>query len=361
MPKPTVTDAGGNVLVEGKDYELRYANNINAGTAKITVVCRGDYVGETTVEFEIAPTKITSAVGADKTYNGKAQTTTWTVKAGSLAVPAAGYTVSAYKTNTNAGTATAMVKGKGNFTGSVTGKFKISPAKITAVATKASVAYTGKAVKPKLTVKAGSATVAASGYTATWSNNTKAGTATVSVTGKGNYTGSAKTTFKIVAPTVQYKVHRQTYGWETEWKRNGDQSGTVGESKRLEGIYVMLGKDFPVSGGIRYKTHGQRNGWEPDWRYSGQLSGTLGESKRLEAIRIELTGDMAKAYDVYYRVHAQQLGWMGWAKNGADAGTAGYSYRLEAIQIVLVPKGGAAPAKTLKGATQKVAQAFVQK
>ena len=314
-----------------------------------------------TGSFKINPAKLTSATGAAKTYNGKAQTTTWTVKAGSLAVPAAGYAASAYKANTNAGTATATITGKGNFTGSVTGSFKISPAKITAVTTVASAGYTGKAVKPKLTVKAGSATVAVSGYAATWSNNTKVGTASVSVAGKGNYTGSAKTTFKIVAPTVEYMVHRQTYGWETEWKRDGDQSGTVGESKRLEAIYVKLGKNFPVSGGIRYKTHIQTYGWEGDWRYNGQMSGTSGESKRLEAIRIELTGDMAKAYDVYYRVHAQQLGWMGWAKNGADAGTAGYSYRLEAIQIVLVPKGGAVPAKTLKGATQKVAQAFVQK
>ena len=78
----------------------------------------------------------------------------------------------------------------------------------------------------------------------------------------------------------------------------------------------------------------------------GDLSGTLGESKRLEAIEIRLTGEMAKKYDVYYRVHAQTFGWLGWTKNGASAGTAGYSKRLEAIEIVLVPKGAKAPGIT---------------
>ena len=35
------------------------------------------------------------------------------------------------------------------------------------------------------------------GFTVKYKNNTKPGTATVTVTGKGNYKGSAKATFKI--------------------------------------------------------------------------------------------------------------------------------------------------------------------
>ena len=142
-------------------------------------------------------------------------------------------------------------------------------------------------------------------------------------------------------PSVQYYVHRQTYGNESAWsKRDGATSGTVGQGKRLEAIWIRL-RNTPFSGGIQYRTHVQKIGWQ-GWRSNGAMSGTRGKSKRLEAIQIRLTGQMAQKYDVYYRVHAQKLGWMGWAKNGASAGTAGLSYRLEAIQIKIVPKGSTA-------------------
>ncbi|MBR3318295.1 MAG: hypothetical protein IKG21_10810 [Atopobiaceae bacterium] len=229
------------------------------------------------------------------------------------------------------------------------------------VAKIANQAYTGKAIKPspKVTYN-GWTLVKGTDYTLSYKNNTKVGTATVTITGKGSFEGTKKVTFKIVAANVQYYVHRQNYGDEPAWsKSNGAQSGTVGESKRLEAIWVRLaGKR--VSGSIQYNTHIQRIGWQ-GWKSNGAMSGTQGMSRRLEGIRIRLTGNMAKTYDVYYRVHAQKFGWMGWAKNGANAGTAGYSYRLEAIQIVLVAKGGKAPAKTYKGATQQYAKPFAQK
>ena len=144
--------------------------------------------------------------------------------------------------------------------------------------------------------------------------------------------------------TVAYRTHVQTFGWQG-FKTNGASSGTTGLAKRLEAIEIGL-KAPGVSGGIRYKVHRQTYGWESDWKYDGATSGTTGQAKRLEAIRIELTGDMASKYDVWYHVHAQKLGWMGWAKNGESAGTAGYAYRLEAIEIKILPKGSNAPGST---------------
>ena len=142
---------------------------------------------------------------------------------------------------------------------------------------------------------------------------------------------------------VEYCTHVQTYGWQ-KYVRDGQMSGTSGESKRLEGIRIRLpGQKY--SGNIRYRTHVQTYGWQ-DFVQNGAMSGTEGESKRLEAIEIQLTGEMANRYDVYYRVHCQTFGWMGWAKNGSPAGTAGYSKRLEGIEIRLVEKGGAAPGST---------------
>ena len=202
--------------------------------------------------------------------------------------------------------------------------------------------YTGKAITPAPTVTLGGKKLTAdTDYKVTYANNTAVGTATIKVEGKGNYTGTASGTFKIVAPSVSYMVHVQTHG-NQPWKKDGQTAGTHGQSKRLEAIWIKLGNNFPISGGIRYRTHVQKQGWK-GWAADGALSGTQGESKRLEAIRIELTGNMKNAYDVYYRVHAQKVGWMAWAKNGEDAGTSGMSWRLEAIQIKLVPKGAAAP------------------
>lgn len=143
------------------------------------------------------------------------------------------------------------------------------------------------------------------------------------------------------SPSISYQTHVQDYGWQS-WKSNGEVSGTVGQSKRLEGINIKLSN---INGSIEYKTHVQDIGWQ-DWKSNGQMSGTTGQSKRLEAIKVKLSGEAANQYDVYYRVHAQDYGWLDWAKNGESAGTEGYSKRLEGIQIVLVKKGESAPGST---------------
>ncbi|MBO5388522.1 MAG: Ig-like domain-containing protein [Lachnospiraceae bacterium] len=175
------------------------------------------------------------------------------------------------------------------------------------------------------------------------------GGSTSGSTGSTGNSGGEGTAIPFVAPkiNVNYRTHIQTYGWEGEdddiktWESNGSMSGTSGESKRLEGINIVVNPatncpDLDL--GIQYTTHCQSYGWLP-WSADGDMNGTSGESKRLEAIMIQLTGEHADYYDVYYRVHAQNYGWLGWAKNGEAAGTAGYSKRLEGIQIVVVKKG----------------------
>ena len=193
---------------------------------------------------------------------------------------------------------------------------------------------------------------------------TKAGTYTVTATPDANHcwadgkANARKLTWRIVAPSVRYRTHVQTYGNQA-WKANGQASGTFGQAKRLEGIWITL-PTKPVSGSIQYRTHVQTFGWQ-GWRGEGKMSGTSGLAKRLEAIQIRLTGKMAQHYDVWYRVHAQTYGWMGWAKNGAQAGTAGFSKRLEGIQILILPKGSKAPAANYGGYKQATKAAFVKK
>lgn len=173
----------------------------------------------------------------------------------------------------------------------------------------------------------------------------------------GSYRFKLSATSAAKKASVAYRVHRQTYGWEDSWRKDGKVSGTTGQAKRLEGIRIKLASK-PVSGGIRYRTHVQSYGWENWWTEDGGLSGTTGQGKRLEAIQIDLTGKMAERYDVWYRVHAQQFGWMGWAKNGYSAGTQGYGYRLEAIQVVLKAKGSKAPSTSYNGAKQRTSVSY---
>ena len=165
-------------------------------------------------------------------------------------------------------------------------------------------------------------------------------TATAKYTDETGKEFPAKAT-KSTKMSVSYKVHRQDFDWEKDWKKDGQTSGTEGQCKRLEAIRIKLPDG--VSGSIEYRTHIQDIGWEKNWSKDGAKSGTEGQCKRLEAIQIRLTGEVAENYDVYYSVHAENFGWLGWAKNGEEAGTAGYGYRLEAIRIQLVTKGDKAP------------------
>lgn len=150
-------------------------------------------------------------------------------------------------------------------------------------------------------------------------------------------------------PSVVYQTHVQTIGWQG-WKKDGEMSGTSGQSKRLEGINIKLEN---LNGNVEYQTHVQSIGWQ-GWKSNGAMAGTSGQSKRLEAIKIKLSGEAANQYDIYYRVHAQSYGWLDWAKNGEAAGSEGYSKRLEGIEIRLIKKGEAAPGSTSRPFVSKM-------
>ena len=64
-------------------------------------------------------------------------------------------------------------------------------------------AYTGKAIRPAVTVTLGSNTLRSSDYTVAYSKNTEIGTATVTITGRGQYRGSQRATFRIVPARVE--------------------------------------------------------------------------------------------------------------------------------------------------------------
>ncbi|PKM75055.1 MAG: hypothetical protein CVU92_03295, partial [Firmicutes bacterium HGW-Firmicutes-17] len=84
---------------------------------------------------------------------------------------------------------------------------------------------------------------------------------------------------------VYYSTHVQNVGWQSS-KKNGEISGTVGQSLRLEGIKILV-DNSEANVVIQYQTHVQNIGWQP-MVSNGALSGTTGLALRLEGIRIEL-------------------------------------------------------------------------
>lgn len=91
-----------------------------------------------------------------------------------------------YKNNTALGTATVVLTGKGNYSGTVTKTFKITERAVSGVKiTAAGASYTGAQVKPAVTVSYGTYKFKnGTDYTLSYKNNTEVGTASVTVTGK---------------------------------------------------------------------------------------------------------------------------------------------------------------------------------
>lgn len=141
---PAVTVSyGGTLLNENIDYTVSYSNNINAGIASVTVTGKGNYTGTVTKNFTIKKLSIAkkgrATVSFDSSkivYNGTKVIPVIYIaydKGGNIGVQ---YLVQdiefkvSYSDNNNIGTATAKITGTGNFTGTLTKKFKIYPAAV---------------------------------------------------------------------------------------------------------------------------------------------------------------------------------------------------------------------------------------
>ncbi len=149
-PEPTLT-WNGRTLTRGTDYTLSYKDNTAVGTATVTISGTGNFTGTTTADFQIvrtAPDKVdissaTVSKIADLTYNGSAHTPAPTVTlGGKTLVRGIDYTLS-YSDNTNAGTATVTITGKGGYTGTKSVTFTIARRTI-AIPTPRDITYTGE-------------------------------------------------------------------------------------------------------------------------------------------------------------------------------------------------------------------------
>ena len=126
----TVTDET-TVLTKGVDYKVKYTDNINAGTATVTITGMGDYSGTAEKTFRIAPKNVTPAVTLAKNsyvYSGNNLRPPATVKAGSVTLEkGTDYTVTYPTSCSDVGSYNVTVTLKGNYTGSIQVPYTVVP------------------------------------------------------------------------------------------------------------------------------------------------------------------------------------------------------------------------------------------
>lgn len=213
VPSPAkLTYSGSNqtAISSNEIYTVKNGAATNAGTHKATLSLKDKtrYQWASTgksddveVNWSISAASISSAKvsAAKQTFNGQALSPSVTVKLGDRTLKSGTDYAVTYSDNQHAGTAKVTVTGKGNYAGTASGTFTISPANISeASISVAAQNYTGSQLTPVPTVTLdGKSLESGTDFTTSYSNNVKVGTANITVTGKGDYTGSATSTFKI--------------------------------------------------------------------------------------------------------------------------------------------------------------------
>ena len=222
--KPEVRVSFGQTeLVQGVDFTVSYTNNINVAKSTdgipptITVKGKGNYKESEVVKFSIVEKDLDSSdiqvTIQDKKYNkGNLISSDPVIKWGAKSlVKDKDYTVSYTKVSGSSTAATqvpVVIKGKGNFKGTIHTGFYIVPESklLTAKGIKievtggTKVAYSGEAQEPSIVVTDGTTTVNPSEYTVKYENNVKAGKAKIIVTGTGATYGGSKTVSFDITP-----------------------------------------------------------------------------------------------------------------------------------------------------------------
>ena len=292
-PAITVT-VEGKTLTAGKDYSVSYRNNVEPGTAIVSVsgIATASqtvgYTGTVEIDFTITPVEpaLVELKGTDVTIEG-----TKFVYTGSYIEPKVTVTVNGetlvrdthytltYHSNIGVGTATASVTGieSAGYTGQVNVNFTIekdpeAPAfqlielKGTDVQLEGTkFTYTGKAIEPKVTVTVnGKVLTRGQDYSLVYENNIQVGTAHAVIRGIATasetvgYTGEVKLPFTIEKAqeetkptepeatepestepeTVAYKI---TKGDKSTWYKSSTKTLSFtasGDHKDFEGVQI---------------------------------------------------------------------------------------------------------------------------
>lgn len=192
---PSVVSVDKNGLVTAKSS--------SGGTATITATSPSGYTWNRTFKVKTSIEQATIAKIPNQVYTGNPIKPTLNITyQGRKLVEGTDYTVSypsSKEAYTKVGEVTLTVRGNGDWSDYVYVTYKIVPLDISH-ATFSKIedqTYTGSAIRPHFTLALNGKSLTSKEYTTTYSNNVNPGTATVTVTGKGNYSGTVKTTFTI--------------------------------------------------------------------------------------------------------------------------------------------------------------------
>ena len=136
--KPAVTVKDGSTEIPASEYTVGYSNNINAGTATVTITdnAGGNYTVSGSKTFTITAKSVTAPTitlaESSVVYDGTEKQPAVTVLDGTTTIPASEYTVG-YSNNKNVGTATVTITSNagGNYTVSGSTTFTITKAPLT--------------------------------------------------------------------------------------------------------------------------------------------------------------------------------------------------------------------------------------
>ena len=294
--EPVIEDTKTGKKLDKDDYSLSYSTDVtNAGTVTITVTGKGNYTGKFEVNYKILPRKVTlKSEAASKPYDGTALTKP------DVKVSGDGFVKGEVSDIKATGSVTTVSEGEvtntitftketdykdGNYTiFKEEGKLSITPQSIdpgtdpekpnpdytgAKVNSPKDEVYDGKEHKwiPTVTDKADKKLEAGTDYTVEYSTSdfTNVGTVEVTITGKGNYTGTVKRSYKVTPKeyTVTTDSATKTY------------SGTaLTAGGKVEGIVSGETVEFTTTGS-QTEVGTSKNTYELVWKSAKATNYTL--------------------------------------------------------------------------------------
>lgn len=294
-PEPTLTYTGVGTLRSGTDYTIAYSNNIDVGTATMTISGTGNYTGTITLTYNITAKSIASSdisiSVSNRPYAGgmpvlPTVTVTDTTR-GEVLNEGTDYTYAAYNNSTVSTTtnqAYITVTGTGNYGGAQDANFSVTAtdlsSSVVSIANN-STEYTGSVISPQYTIQCDTGYTDSSGnpiyyslqenidYTATVSGSgseiKNAGNYTVSLTAVSgsNFTGSTSYLYtiapkEICAPgtwdpstdtddTDGEDIFSITYDADQAYTGNYVTPAVTIVDENLNNYQMVEGKDYTVS------------------------------------------------------------------------------------------------------------------
>ncbi len=299
-PVPVLT-YNGKKLKNNKDFTISYpSKGGNAykepGTYTIKIVGKGNYKGEREITFVITDAvlmgKTKIAAVPKQIYTGSAIEPELVVTyKGNPLIRDTDYTV-IFEDNVEVGKATAVITGIDKFAGSRKITFQIvgesiSKATVEGITNKI---YNGREQTQTITVKLGDKKLNSdTDYDVTYTKNINAGTANMVITGKGQYSGTIKKSFKITAYDLSKDSAKLLHGVPQNLKVAYTKGGSKPALElTFDGTELVAKKDYTIS-----------------YKNNTKLANSGGE--KAPTITIKGNGNFKGTIDIQFSIEAKNL------------------------------------------------------